>query len=158
AVVLTKGPPVLVDDGSALRQQSAPLEERPVVVAAEEAGLLALGSGRDRQPRARRLLPCLLLRLPAEREPDANEPTRIKPREHVRLILLGVYSAGEEQTSSMLDGTGVVSSGQPSCTCPPGEREQLAEAESSVAPSTGIRGLAAHVPADERLDDCSSEL
>ena len=65
--------PGLVDHAPALLLEPVALEEVPVVVACEEAGLLALGTARGGEPRRQRLGARLRLRLLAEREPQASE-------------------------------------------------------------------------------------
>src|SRR5947209_5888719 len=71
AVMLTDRCAGLVDDRPALRREPVPTEERAVVVAGEEARLLALGAVGCVEPGARRLGAGLGLVLLAEREPDA---------------------------------------------------------------------------------------
>ena len=73
--------------------EPVPPEERAVVVAGEEARLLALGAPRDGEPGARRLGSRRVLVLLAEREPDPLELLRIEAREHVRLVLRRVGAA-----------------------------------------------------------------
>ena len=58
------------------------------------------------RPGARGLLPRLLLRLLAEREPDPVEIGRSEPREHVRLVLARVARAGQQQPPAMLEPCG----------------------------------------------------
>src|SRR5689334_17842040 len=59
---------------------------------------------------------------------------------------------------SMLADPGIVAGRQPFGAGAAGEREQLGEAEPTVAPRAWIRGLAARVAAHERLDDRAAEL
>src|SRR5206468_2007457 len=60
----------LVDDRAVGGGQPPAAEERAVIVAGEEARLLAVGAPRDREARGRRLAPPLPLHLLAAREPD----------------------------------------------------------------------------------------
>src|SRR5581483_2576490 len=77
AIVATELRSVLVDDRSVLRLQTVAAEERAVVVAGEEARLLALGTASRRQTRALGLGAGRLFVLLAEREGDAREVPRI---------------------------------------------------------------------------------
>ena len=144
--------------GPSAALHAAPLEERAVVVAAEEARLLALRPPRRRQPRPRGLGPRLVLRLLSEREPDPLEQGRVEPREHVRLVLVRVGRPRQQQPALVLHRTSVVPRREPDGAGAPCEREQLVEPERAVAPGARIRRLAALVAADERIDDRPPEL
>src|SRR5204862_1713349 len=76
-----------VDDHALARREAVAREEVAVVVAGEEAGLLALRATGDVEAGTRRLVARRLLVLLAEREPDAAELARIDACEHVRLVL-----------------------------------------------------------------------
>jgi len=158
AVVLTDRCAGLVDDRPALRREPVPTEERAVVVAGEEARLLALRAVGCVEPGARRLGAGLGLVLLAEREPDAVELARIEACEHVRLVLGRVGAAGEQPAAAMLDDAGVVAGGEPVAACATREREQLREAEAAVAANARVRRLTAGVAADERRDHGAAEL
>ena len=125
--------PFLVDDRAGSPREALPPEERAVVVAGEEARLLALGALRGRETGDGRLLAGLLLRLLAEREPDAVEEARIESRQHVALILDGVGGAGEQQPPLVLDDAGVVAGRELRRADALREREQLREPEPAVA-------------------------
>ena len=62
-----------VDEAPGRRREPVPAEERPVVVAAEEARLLALGAARGGEPGGGGLGAGLLLGLLSEREPEPAE-------------------------------------------------------------------------------------
>src|ERR671924_327484 len=144
---------VLVDDGSLAGLETVPTQERAVIVAPEKARLLALGPPRDAQARLLGLGPRLVLRLLAEREPDALEHARVEPREHVRLILVGVHSAREQETAVMLDDASVVPCREPRRARTPRERQQAGEAEAAVAPRARVRRRPLRIATHERLDD-----
>src|SRR6185312_1915709 len=150
--------PLLVDDRAVLRGQPVTSEEVAVVAPGEEARLLALGTARGLEARARGLGARLVLALLAEREPEAVEEARIEPGQHVRLILSLVVGAGEEQLPVALDDPRVVAGRQPLGAGALGEREQLGEAEAAVAADARVRRLAGRVAAHERLDHCAAEL
>ena len=139
---------------------SSPLrpEERAIVVAGEEARLLALGALRDRESRARRFRSRCVLVLLAEREPDAPELLRVETREHVRLILRAVGTAMQEHAAAMLRDTRIVAGRKPVAAGAPRKREQLGEAEAAVAADARIRRLAARVSPHERRHDRAAKL
>ncbi len=148
---------MLVDDRARDRPEAAPLEERAVVVSAQEAGFLALWSGRGGQTCAGRLDTSLALRLLAEREPQPAEQARIEPREHVGLILVRIRGAGQEQPAVALDDAGVMARRQLRRSSPAREGAQLCEAEAAVARRARIRCLAPRISMDERVDDHAPE-
>ena len=133
-------------------------EEGTVVVAREEARLLALGPLRDLEARTACLGSRRLLVLLAEREPHPRELRGIELREHVRLILLRVGGAMEQQPAAVLADARVVTGREPVAPRALREREQLGEAEGAVAANARVRRLAARVPAHEAGDDRLSEL
>ena len=49
----------------------------------------------------------------AEREPEAGQHARVHAGEHVRLVLVRIRSAGEEEAVAVLGDTGVMARGQP---------------------------------------------
>ena len=140
------------------RLEAAPLEEGAVVVAGEEAGLLALPALGDGEPRGARLGARLGLRLLAERELDPLEERRIERGEHVRLVLVRVGRASEQAAAVALDDPRVVAGPELRRARALGEGEQLVEAEAAVAAAARVRGLAARVRRDERVDDGAAEL
>ncbi len=158
AVVPAQLAALLVHDRPVPWRQPVAAEERAVVVAGEEARLLALGALRSVESGPLRLRARLRLVLPAEREPDAAELRRVEAREHVRLVLRGIGAAVQEQPSAMLVDTRVVAGGEPVAAGAAGEREQLCEAEAAVAGDARIRRLAARVAAHERRHHCAPEL
>src|SRR4029450_4470532 len=122
-----------------------------------------------------------LLRLVAEWKPEPVEEARIEPREHVRLVFVGVCRArGEEgrmqrcehvrlvfvvvcrareqMAVATADDARVVPGRKPRRAGALGEGEQLGEAKAAVARDARVRRLAARVPADERRDDRAAEL
>src|SRR5262249_45367253 len=107
-VVRAQGRAGAIDDGALSGTNALTLEERAVVVAAEEARLLALRTLGGRESRRSRLRACLVLRLVAEGEADALEDSRIDVREHVRLVLSLVDRAAHEASAVPLDHAGVV--------------------------------------------------
>src|SRR5258708_9781633 len=80
-----------------------PSEERAVVVAREEARLLALGAVCSLEAGLGRLCARLGLRLLTEREPDPPEVARVESGEHVALVLRRVGSARKQKLSFVLD-------------------------------------------------------
>src|SRR5919108_187621 len=106
--VATDDAAVLVLDVALFRREPVPAEERAVVVAPEEARLLALRPASGRKACALGLSSSVVLRLVAEREPDSAEDPRIESRQHVRLILRRVGAPGEQQLPVPLDDPGVV--------------------------------------------------
>src|SRR5205814_1546043 len=149
--------PVGVDDRARARLDAVPLEERAVVVAREEARLLALCAACGGEAGAFRLGARLLLALPAERERDALEQARVEAREHVRLVLVRVRTAREQYAASMLRDARVVAGREPLRACALREREQLGEAEAAVAAHARVRRLPARVALDGRADDLAAE-
>src|SRR5207244_4977687 len=95
--------------GPLLRGHPVPFEKGAVVVACEEARLLALGALRSFEPGRSGFGAGLRLRLLTEREPDALEMPRVEAREHVALVLRLVCSACEQQPAFVLDDPRVVS-------------------------------------------------
>ena len=85
---------LLVHDRALLRLEPPPDEERTVVVAGEEARLLALRATRGGEARALGLGSGRLLVLLTEREGDAREVARVERGEHVALVLGRGYAAG----------------------------------------------------------------
>ncbi len=98
-------------------------EKRPVVVAGEEARLLALGALRGLEPCTLGLGPRGRLVLVAEREPDAVELPRVEPGEHVRLVLRRIGAAREQRPPAMLDDARVVPCCEPVAAGAARERE-----------------------------------
>src|SRR3954469_9111593 len=139
-------------DGAVTRVDAASLQERAVVVARQEAGLLALAAPGDGEPGALCLGPRLGLRLLAEREDDALELGRIEPGEHVRLVLAGIGGTCEQLPPAVLDDPGVVPCCKGFGAGAARESEQAAEAERAVAAHARVRRLTARVPAHERID------
>ena len=95
AVVTAERTPGLVDDRPRGRD-AVTLEERAIVVAGEEARFLALRASRRLEAGCSRLGTRGGLPLRAERKVDALESGRGDGGEHVRLILGGVGSSGDE--------------------------------------------------------------
>ena len=135
-----------------------PSEEPAVVVAGQEARLLAVRPARHGEPGSLRLGAGLVLVLVTEREGDAGEPLRIERGQHVALVLRRVYAAREQQPAVAFHDPRVVAGRQPLGAGSPREGEELGEAEATVAPGAGVRRLAARVPAHERCDHCAPEL
>ena len=149
---------VLVHDVSRLRHEPLALEEAPVVVTGEEAGLLALGSPRRCETGRARLGARLLLRLLAERELDAIEQLGAHRREHVRLILQRIPAAGNEPLPVPLDDARVVAGPELLGACSGGELEQRVEPERAVAAAARVRRLPRPVRVHERRDHLRPEL
>src|SRR5262249_38650504 len=158
AAVATELVAILVDDRAVLRLEPAPLEECAVVVAGEEAGLLAFAAAGNGEAGTLRLGARLGLRLSAERKGDAAEPGRVEPREHVRLVLLQVGGAREQREPVALDDARVVPGRQDVRTGAEREREQTAEAEGAVAAQARVRRFAAGIATDERINDGAPEV
>ena len=148
----------LVDDLAVDARKALPLEEPPVVVSREEARLLALRACRRGEPCARRLGARLLLRLLAQREPDALEHAGIERREHVRLILRRVASTCDEKPAVPLHDSRVVAGPQRLGSRAASECEERVEAERAVAARARVRRVAGRVAGDERVDDRLPEL
>ena len=149
---------VLVHDRAGGGLEPLPLEEGAIVVAGEEAGLLALAPLGNVQAGRRGLGSRLRLRLAAERELDPLERGRIERREHVGLVLVRIGRAREEATAAALDDPRVVAGREPRGAGPVGEREQLVEAKVAVAAAARVRRLAASVCLDEGRDDRAPEV
>ena len=147
-----------VHDRPGPRRDAVSPEERAVVVAGEEARLLALGTACDGEARAVRLGARLLLALLAEREPNAVEQIGVELREHVRLVLRLVRAAREQTAAAVLDDARVVARREAFAARTGREREQLVEAERAVAADARIRRLARGVAVQERGDDRAAEL
>ena len=158
AVVPAELDAVLVDDRPVGRLEPAALEEGAVVVAGEEARLLALAPLGDREPCGGCLGTRLGLRQLAERELDPLELRRVERGEHVGLVLVRIGGAGEQPAAVALDDPRVVARPELRGACALGEREQLVEPEAAVATAARVRRLAARVRGDERVDDCAAEL
>ena len=135
-----------------------PPEERAVVVAAEEARLLAFGAAGAAEAGGRRLRAGLRLRLAAEREPQPAERRRVDGGEHVALVLARVHGPGDRTAPCALDELRVMAGREPAGAHAIGEGKQLVEAEAAVAADTGVRRRAPRVGACERLDDRAAEL
>src|SRR5215510_13337166 len=85
----------LVDDLSAARRSRAATDEACVVVIRNEADLLAVGLGRNRQLSCVRVLAYRLFRTIADRE-DRSRQLRLRQREQeVRLVLRRILAARE---------------------------------------------------------------
>src|SRR5436190_12569791 len=149
---------VLVHERARARVEPLALEEGTVVVAGQEARLLALAAPRDREAGALGLRPRLALGLIAERERDAPELAWVEPGQHVRLILLWIRRPREQGAPAVLDDTGVVAGDEHVGAGAAREREQAPEAERAVAAHAGVRRLAARVPSHERADDRAPEV
>ena len=137
ALVGSKYLPMLVLDEALVGLEAVAREKRAIVVTAEKAGFLALRSAGCRKPGALCFRPCLLLGLLSEWERDSVEDARIEPREHVRLILVGVRGARQEQPSAVLDDARVVPVARraaPRC----GRTEKSSEPEEPVATDAGF--------------------
>ena len=147
AVVPAELAAVLVDDRALGGLEAAALEEGAVVVAGEEAGLLALAALGDVEAGSGRLGARLRLRLLAERELDPVEQRRVERGEHVGLILVRVGRAGEQPPAVALDDARVVAGPELRRSGALGEGEQLVEAEAAVAAAARVRRLAARVAA-----------
>src|SRR5579884_1881385 len=158
AVVAAELAPVLRDDRPLLSLEAVPTEEGAVVVACEEACLLAFRTAGGREAGALRLGPGRLLVLVAEREHDPRELLRVERGEHVALVLGRVRSAGEEEGAVPLDDARVVPGGEPPGSGAPREGEQLGEAEAAVAARARVWRPPARIATDERRDDGAAEL
>jgi hypothetical protein len=106
--VTTELTAVLVDDRALRRLEPAPAEERAVVVAGEEARLLALGPLGGGEAGALRLGACLCLRGVSERKADVFEERGRERREHVGLVLCRIDATREQAAAAVLDDAGVV--------------------------------------------------
>jgi hypothetical protein len=148
----------LVDEGTLTGLEPLAREEIAVVVAGQEARLLALRVLGGGEPGGPRLCTRVGLSLPAEREPEPREEPRIEPGQHVRLVLRWVGATREEEAAAMLSQASVVAGGEPVRADAPGEGEEGGEAEAPVAADARVRGLSARVAGDEGRDDGSAEL
>jgi hypothetical protein len=126
ALVRPDLPTALVHERPGARLEAVALEEGAVVVAGEEARILALGAGGDGEPGRRGFGARLLLRPAAEREREPAEEARVEPGEHVALVLRGVGGPREEQPAAALDDPGVVPGREPRGTAPGGRAESSA--------------------------------
>ena len=149
---------VLVDDRAGTAGEPLPLEERAVVVAGEEARLLALGALGHGEAGRGRLVAGRALALAAERERDAVEQRRVDGREHVGLVLGRVVAARDQPQPVALDDPGVVAGPEHVGAGPLGEVDERVEPEAAVAAHARIRGQALRVALDERPHDGGAEL
>src|SRR4029450_6940182 len=115
---------LLVDDRPLAGNEAAALQEGTVVVAGEEAGLLAPGTRGDGQPGVCGLEARLRLRLLPEREGDPLQRGGIETREHVRLVLRLVRAPREQQPPTVAHDPRVVTRGERARARPAREREQ----------------------------------
>src|SRR5439155_26928860 len=157
-VVAAELRPVLADDRAFLRLEPVPVEEGSVVVAGEEARLLALRPPGGGEAGTLGLGPRRLLRLLPEREGDACKVPRVEGGEHVALVLGRIRAAGEQQPSVALDDPRVVAGREALGAGPAREREKLREAEAAVAARARVRRLAARVATHERRHHRAAEL
>src|SRR5436305_11051451 len=97
-----------VDDRAGARCDAVTRQEASVVVAGEEARLLALGAAGNCEAGAGCFVARRRLVLLAEREPDLPELARVDPGEPVRRVLLLVGAAMEEQPAAVLGDSRVV--------------------------------------------------
>src|SRR5437867_5337207 len=142
----------LVHYRAVLGLEALAFEERAVVVACKEARFLALAAPCRGQAGTLRFGPRLGLGLLTERKRDAVQACRIDSSEHVGLILLRVRRAGEEPPPLVVDDSSVMTGAQRFRAGSPRECEQSREAKAAVAVNTGVRGLSALVPSNERID------
>ena len=149
---------VLSDDRPGVHAKALALEERAVVVATQETGLLALAPSRRSQPGVQRLDTRLRLRLLAERKPHMPEQRRIDGREHVGLILDLVGRTRDEAEPVALDDAGVVTRPQLVCAGTPCKCHELVESKRPVAAHARIRRLPRVVRMREWIDDRVLEL
>ena len=143
---------VLVDDRPVGTVQPTTIEEGPVVVAGQEARLLALAAVHGSEPGAFGLGTRFRLGLVAERKDDAVELGRIELRQHVRLVLVRIDGAGEEPPAPVLEDAGIVTCGQRVGAGVAGKGEQAVESERPVAAHARVGGLAAGIALHERVD------
>src|SRR5262249_46350271 len=97
-----------VDDRPRRYVETAAAEELTVVVAGEEARLLALGPLGNGKSRCRCLAPDIGLGTVAERKPQTVELGRLQRGEHVGLVLRVVVPASEQPLAAVLDDARVV--------------------------------------------------
>ena len=145
--------PAFVQDRAVVRLEAMPPEERAVIVAGEEAGLLTLAPAGHGEACPRGFGPGLGLRVHAERKRDPVQLRGVEPREHVGLILLRVRSSREQAPAPVVDDPGVVPRRQLLGPGAPCERKQVREAKRAVARNAGIGRLATLVAAHERSDN-----
>ena len=129
--------------------EPAPLEELAVVVAREEARLLALRparGGRARRARLRRASRPWSARRAGTR---CGRAWRGRGARACRLVIGGIGSACEQEPAAVLDDAGVVAGDERVGAGALGEREQPCEAEAAVAVDARIRRLAALVALHE---------
>ena len=134
------------------------LEERPVVAAADEAHVLALGSVRRLQARGARLRPRLHLGLLPEREPAPREDLSGHPGQHVGLVLGRIGAPGDQGDIPAAADAGVVPGRDPVRPDPVGELDQRREAERAVAAHAWVRRAPCLEALDELVDDRRPEL
>ena len=149
---------LFVDDRALRAVEPTPFEERAIVVACEEAGLLALAALGDIESGSGRLGARLGLRQLAQRELDPLELLGVQLREHVRLVLVRVCRAREQPPAVALEDSCVVARPELVRARLGREREELVEAEAAVAAPARVRRLAAGIPLDERLHNGAAEL
>ena len=125
--------------------------------AAEEADVLALARGRGGHARRSGLGAHGGLGRVAERQPQAREHGGRDAREHVRLILGVVGAARHERAAVALDEARVVAGRDVPGAQPLGRVDERREPVGAVAGRARVRGLAARVAGDERLDDGAAE-
>src|SRR4051794_4058881 len=158
AVVAAALDSVLVDDRAGAPGEPLPLEERAVIIAGEEARLLALGPLRDGQARSSSLVARRALALAAERERDPLEQRGIDRRQHVGLILGRVVAAGDQPQPLALDDPRVVPRPEDIGAGALGELDERIEPKPPVAAHARVRGQTLRVALDERPHDRSAEL
>ena len=141
-VVRSELDPVRVDDGSLGAPKPLASEKCAVVVTAEEARLLTLRPPCSCEAGACGLGSRLVLRLLAEREPDAVEERRIDGREHVRLVLLRVDAAPDQLHAVTLDDPRIVARPQLVGSRTTRKCHELVESKRAVATHARIGGLA----------------
>src|SRR5204862_7758456 len=116
--------PAHVRDRPRLCREAVPPEEAAVVVAGEEACLLALATAGDGEAGPPRLGARRLLVLLAEGEPDAVELRRVELRKHVGLVLAGVRGARQQQAAAMSGDACIVPGRKPVAPRPLHEVEE----------------------------------
>ena len=123
---------VLVDDRAGRAVQALPAEERPVVVAGEEAGLLALGARRDGEPGSAASQPGLALRRLSERKADAVEQVGIDGARACTTDPSRVDARANEAATIPFDEAGVVAGPESVGTGARGEVGERVEAEAPL--------------------------
>ena len=129
-----------------------PAEEGALSLAGQEAEVLALALGGDRQAGAGGQLAHLGLRQVGEREAKRGQRIRAERGEHVRLVLGRVGRRREQRPGAVVDDARVVAGGQRGRPNPPREGEHRVDPHLAVADHAGVRGPARLVPAQEALD------